>query len=143
MLADDEKWYRVSLRLMGDDLPLDAIEGKLGISPSTVGRKGEHMQGNPKRAKYETHIWVWSFPAEASVPFETQIAGILQRLQLKRDALREILALPRIEGELFLGFSSGNGQGGAIFHANLLQRVADCGLAIKLDLYPPSIDETE
>ena len=143
MLADDEKWFRVSLRLMGDTIPIDEIERMLEIAPSSIGRKGEHLQGNPKRAKYETHIWVWSFPAEPSVPFETQIADLLERLEPKKDALLEILALPKTEGELFLGFSSGNGQGGANFPANLLQRVANCGLSICLDLYPPTIDETE
>jgi hypothetical protein len=44
-------------------------------------------------------------------------------------------------GELFLGFGSGNGQGGADFSPLLLKRIGECGLMLSLDLYPPSIDE--
>ena len=67
--------------------------------------------------------------------------GLLNTLEPKVDALKEILSLPDVEGDLFLGFGSGNGQGGAIFSPELLRRVAECGLSLSLDLYPPDIDE--
>ena len=64
-------------------------------------------------------------------------------LEPKLGALKEILSLPGVKGELFLGFGSGNGQGGAIFSPQLLRRVADYGLSLSLDLYPPGGDENE
>ena len=79
----------------------------------------------------------------SDVPFEEQITGLLDVMEPKLGALKEILSLPGIEGELFLGFGSGNGQGGAIFSPELLRRVADCGLSLGLDLYPPGGDENE
>ncbi len=135
MLSEDEKWYRVSLRLMGDGLPMDEIEARLGLVPSHVGRKGEP---NHRGWKHLSNVWVWRYPAEPNVEFEVQIAGLLDVLEPKVNALKEILSLPEVEGELFLGFSSSNGQGGALFSPELLRRIADCGLSVLLDLYPSS-----
>lgn len=42
---------------------------------------------------------------------------------------------------LFLGFSSGNGQGGFTLPASLLTRIAALGLDLSLDLYLPTIDK--
>jgi hypothetical protein len=132
----NEKWYKVSLRLMGDNLPVETLEEDLKLSPSYVGKRGEHINGNPKYAKNQTNVWVWNYPANSDVEFEEQIEGLLNILEPKIGALKEILAMPEVEGELFLGFSSDNGQGGAFFSPVLLRRIADCGLSVLLDLYP-------
>jgi hypothetical protein len=110
-LSEDQKWYRVSLRLMGDHLPVDDIEHRLGIAPTYVGRKGEHMRGNPRYAKHHSNNWVWRYPSSSAVPFEDQIEGLLEVLSPKIAALKEILSIEDVEGELFLGFGSGNSQG--------------------------------
>ena len=128
---------------MGDDLPVEEIESRLGLKASSFGRKGEHLQGNPKREKYRTNIWVSKRLTNSDIPFEEQIAGLLDLLELKVDALKTILSLPNVEGEMFLGFGSGNGQGGAYFSPELLAHIAKCNLSLGLDLYPPSIDEEE
>lgn len=144
VLSEDGKWYRVSLRLMGDSLPVEEIESKLGLEPSSFGRKDEHLHGDPRRAKYYTNVWVSRYLVNSDVPFEEQVAGLLDVLEPKLGALKEILSLPDVEGELFLGFgSSKSGQGGAIFSPELLRRVADYGLSLSLDLYPPGRDENE
>jgi len=135
MLSEDEKWYRVSLRLLGDGLPMNEIEAKLGLVASHLGRKGEP---NHRGWKPLSNVWTWRYPADSNVEFEEQIAGLLDVLEPKVDALKEILVLPEVEGELFLGFGSSNGQGGAFFSPDLLRRIADCGLSVLLDLYPPS-----
>jgi hypothetical protein len=140
-LSEDGKWYRVSLRLLGDGLPVADVEMMLDLTPSSVGRKGEHFRGNPRYAKHPSNVWVWKYPAESDVPFEEQIAGLLDVIEPKKSALLEILSLPGVEGELFLGFGSQNGQGGALFSPALLKRIAECGLSLDLDLYPPSGDD--
>jgi hypothetical protein len=142
-LSEDGKWYRVSLRLMGDGLALYEIESKLGLVPSHVGKKGEHHRGDPRRAKYQSNVWVWKYPAESDVPFEEQITGLLDVIEPKKSILKEILSLPAVEGELFLGYGSENGQGGAYFSPDVLKRIAECGLSLDLDLYPPGGDEDE
>ena len=69
---------------------------------------------------------------------------MLDVLEKKQAALKELLILPDVEGELFLGFSSANGQGGAHFSAALLHRIAALGLSVGLDLYPRNdVTDTE
>jgi hypothetical protein len=140
MLSESRKWYRVSLLLLGDGLPIDEIEAKLGIGASHVGRKGEP---NHRGREHLSNVWVWRYPAQSNIEFEEQIAGLIDMIEPKADALREILALPEVEGELFLGFGSANGQGGALFSPELLRRIADLGLSVSLDLYPSSAYEEE
>ena len=142
-LSEDGKWYRVSLRLMGDGLPLDDIESKLGLVPSHTGRKGDHFRGDSRRAKYQSNVWVWNNPAESDVSFEEQITGLLNVIESKKSILKEILSLPDVEGELFLGYGSQNGQGGAYLSPDILKRIAECGLSLDLDLYPPGGDEDD
>ena len=132
-MSQDKKWYRVSLRLLGDGLPLDEIEARIGLMPSHMGRKGEPTRLGWKRL---SNVWSWQYPANSDVEFEEQIEGLLNILEPKIGALKEILAMPEVEGELFLGFGSDNGQGGAFFSSALLRRIADCGLSVLLDLYP-------
>jgi hypothetical protein len=140
MLSKDRASYRVSLRLVGEGLPLDEIETKLGLVPSHVGREGESFHG----LKHLSNVWLWRYPAESTVEFEEQIPGLLDVLEPRIDALKEILSLPEVEGELILGFRSSNGQGGALLSPELLRRIADCGLSVLLDLYPSSsYEETE
>lgn len=136
MLKEDERWFQVSLRFMGDALPVDEISLILAIKPSHIGRKGENINNNPRYARYETNIWSWTFTKNSSVNFEEQISELLDVLETKAQALLQILALPNVEGELFLGFGSSNGQGGAHFPASFLQRIAVLDLNINLDLYP-------
>ncbi len=143
MLSKDGKWYRVSLRLNGDGLPVEEIELRLGLAASSFGRKGDYLYGNPRYARHQTNVWVSEYLVNSDVPFEEQITGLLDLLEPKIDALKEILSLPGIEGELFLGFGSKHGQGGAIFSPALLKRVAECGLSLSLDLYPSSGYEGE
>lgn len=110
-------------------------------APKKIGKKGDHINGNPQRAKYTTNIWVSSYLTSSNVQFETQIGLLLDVLESRIESLREILLLPDVQGDLYLGFSSGNGQGGDYFSHNLLQRIVNSGLSVTLDLYPPSIDE--
>ncbi|OCQ99990.1 hypothetical protein BCD64_02600 [Nostoc sp. MBR 210] len=132
MLSEDEKWYRVRLRLVGDNLSIKEIEVKLGLKTS-----------RRLRDKNSTHYWISESLTDSDVSFEEQITLMLNILEPRIKALKEILSLPSIEGDLFLGFSSGNGQGGAFLSTELLRRIADCGLALTLDLYPPTVDETD
>lgn len=138
MLPIDENWSRVSLYFCGDGLPFEEIETKLGINPSDAGRKGETV--GRIGGKRLSDVWSWLYPVNSDVDFETQVSGILDVLEPKKEALKEILALPNIEGYLLLAFSFKWGQGGGLFSNQLLKRITDCGLSLCLDVYP-SFDE--
>jgi hypothetical protein len=140
-LENDEKWYRVSLRFFGEQLDLDVVTAAVGMEPSSAGRKGEHIRGNPRYAIHRTSIWVRSYDEDLESPFSIQIENFLDQFQNRADAIRALTSQPGIEAELFLGFSSGNGQGGFDLPPTLLARLADLGIGLALDLYPPTSDE--
>ena len=139
--SDNGKWYRVSLRLMGDALPIDEIEESLGLEPTDKNAKGSRHKVTGERRR--TNIWVWSTSHDSNVPFEKQIYDLLEVVEAKKEILKAIIQRPGIEGELFLGYGSDNGQGGAYISVEVLKRVADCGLSLSLDLYPPPGDSED
>ena len=141
MLDDDQKWYRVSLRFLGDDLDLAAVTSALGLKPDVADRIGEHIGGNPRYATYETNVWVYRYTEDDGLTFNEQLSEFITRLEGRGHAVRELAARPGVTAELFLGFSSGNGQGGFTLPAPLLTRITDLGLDVTLDLYPPTVDE--
>src|SRR5437867_4489195 len=141
MLDDDQKWYRVSLRFLGDDLDLTAVTSLLGLEPDVTGRVGDHIGGNPRYAMYETNVWVYRYTENEGVTFDNQLSEFITRLERRAKSLRELAAQPGVTAELFLGFSSGNGQGGFTLPVSLLTRIASLGLDVTLDLYPPTVDE--
>jgi hypothetical protein len=115
MLDDNQKWYRVSLRFLGDDLDIAAVTRALGLKPDVVGRIGEHIGGNPRCATYDTNVWVYRYTDDDGLTFNEQLSGFITRLEGRGDSVRELAARPSVTAELFLGFSSGNGQAGSRF----------------------------
>jgi hypothetical protein len=136
--ADDQRWYRVSLRLIGDALPEpQEVEALLRLPTSFCGRKGRHIRDNPRYAIYPTNIWGWDITCDPAIPFEDQLEGALDMLESRFAELRRLLALPGVQARLVLGFGSESGQGGAWFEAGTLARIARLGLGLDIHLYPP------
>ena len=138
-MTDDEKWYRVSLRAGGSDMEPDEWTKSLELAPRYSALAGEHIRQNPRYARHRTSIWTHDVTGDdPSVPFADQIPPLLDHLEARSAQLARLLARGDVEAQLFLGFSSGNGQGGAFFSPDLVARIGSLGLAISLDLYPPS-----
>ena len=138
MLNDDQKWYKVSLRFFGEGLDVSSVAAKVGVKPDLVGRVGEHYRGNPRYALYETNLWVHRYTDDDALPFCDQLTELVTRLEERSDSIRALTSAPGVGGELFLGFSSGNGQGGFTLPVELLTRISALGLDLSLDLYPPT-----
>ena len=145
MADDDEKWFRVSLRLFGDTLDPVEVSELLQISADTIGIKGVARTGKNNRtyAPYETNFWLYCSRADSGIGFDEQIRSLFEILGDRVEQLRTLLRNPEIEGELFCGFSSVSGQGGDTIRTTTLKRAADAGLALSLDLYPPGIADEE
>jgi len=145
MLDDDKKWFRVCLRLYGDSLDPNSINGLLGISADKIGIKGVARTGKNNRtyAPYRTNIWLYQSKLHHEVGFEEQINSIFLALGGKAELLSKLLNTPGVDGEFFCGFGSGNGQGGDVITPATLRQIADAGLSFSLDLYPPSIPDNE
>lgn len=141
MKNEDRHYYWATFRLSGDSLPIADIEAKLELTAASVGEKGlplNRFKSPSLNIPLETNIWCAEELADNDIPLEEQIELYLEKLESKKEFLKEILSLPDVEGEFFLGFSSANGQGGAYFSRELLKRISDLNLSISLDLYPPS-----
>jgi hypothetical protein len=143
MVEQKQTWCRVTLRLMGDALPVDEVAKVLSLTPYRLGRKGEPMGGKVGRTNYETNIWRWTFPAESHVRVEEQIGEVLEAVESKEAEWERLVSRPGVRAELFVGYGSENGQGGFELSPTMLHRLAGCGLWLNLDLYPPTLDEVE
>ena len=141
MVADNAKWFRVSLRVMGDGFDPMSLAEQLGLTPDVVGIKGQRRVGKNGReyAPYETNIWCHEVKVSSDTSFDGQIRLLFQQLGNRVDQLRALSATNGVEAEVFCGFSSGSGQGGDIIQPGTLKLLADTGLSLSLDLYPPDV----
>lgn len=143
MADDNRKWFRVSLRFVGDELPVDEISEWLGVDADVISRKGQRIRGNPRYGLYPTNVWGWQPLGSQSEGFEAQILPILDLLEAKPQALAKIKSFSGVKTELFLGFASSNGQGGGFISSNTLFRIGALGINLELDLYPPEERESK
>ncbi|MHA3772104.1 DUF4279 domain-containing protein [Verrucomicrobiota bacterium sgz303538] len=142
---ENGKWFRVGLKLMGDALDPTAVGGALGLRADVIGIKGERRRGKSGRvyAPYETNLWIHYHESPDNVPFEIQIEELFSALGPRVSVLKEHCMRENVFGELSLGFSSENGQGGDTLSRSTVRRIAEAGLSIWLDLYPPQTEEDE
>jgi hypothetical protein len=138
MSRDDAKWCVITLRLFGLQLPLGEIEGRLDLVPSHIGQSGDFVGGKPGSAKYDCDMWNHTYTTDASIPLDEQLEQFVGELERRRAPFVELCENFDIDAELFIGFSSTNGQGGAHFSERLLSRISVLHLGITLDLYPPN-----
>ena len=141
MLAEDEKWYEVSLRIAGDDLVPDRVTETLRLQPERIGMRGEPMTSHPRSARYRQNVWIWRATVDSAVGFEEQFLRALPLVESRAAELRQITGEAGVESYWFLGFGSGNGQGTATLSPSTLGRLAALGLEVVLDLYPDFLNE--
>jgi len=125
---------------MGDGLLVDAIEERLELTPSSVRKKGQSYKDNPAFGRCQTNVWLWRNPDASDVPLGEQITSLLDVLEPKKDILKEMVAAPQVEAQLFLGVCSAKGTAAMYLPNALLQRIAKLGLSVDFDLYLPADD---
>jgi hypothetical protein len=136
----EDRMFSVSLRLSGDGLVPSRLNDELGLTAEIIGLKGEPRKGLNGRhyAPYETHLWVYSLPEGEQEGFEEPIGRLFTLLGDRGvQRLQALAAQEDVEAELLCGYSSMSGQGGCSLAASTLKKIADSGLALTLDLYPP------
>jgi hypothetical protein len=132
-----EKWASGSLRICSDTLTPQQVSAALGIQPDSSFDKGSlSSPRNPQSHRRETSVWLLTSGLGNDRWLDEHVAALVQRLEGKNDALRELSA--SCEAELLLGFGSENGQGGCTIPFGLLTAVGQLGLDLVLDLYPPT-----
>ena len=90
---------------------------------------------NPNNLRKQNFYCVTSaFPTSESM--EKHLEFIINTFESKKAGLQELLKSSEVG--ICCGFSSGNGQGGFVLSPELLLRIANIGVPLSLDLYPPS-----
>lgn len=140
---EDRKWFTVCLRIMGDALDPAQVEPLLGLKPDCTGLKGVPRTGRQGRtyAPYETNLWVFREEAGPGDGFDQLIRKLFARLGPNLPALQAWSATPGIEVELFCGYGSASGQGGDTLQPGTIKMLADAGVALTLNLYPPGLED--
>ncbi|MBL8591141.1 MAG: DUF4279 domain-containing protein [Devosia sp.] len=121
----------VSLRFSGDDLDPAQIARVLGGQPEIAYRKGEPMGGG--RGIGRTGLCSFGVPRESPGDLDRQIGRLLDGLSSDLEIWRE-LAL-RYRGEFFIGLFLKDGNEGLGLEALTLERLAQRGLRVDLDIY--------
>ena len=130
----EQKWSRAALRISGDTLRPDQITAILGLEPTQSGVKGERFSTRHSATR-RTSFWLLESPLADSLPLTDHLGWLLDLIEPKHDLIGSLGEKWRVE--FFCGFSSENGQGGVTFDPSLLHRLAQLGIPLVLDLYPP------
>jgi Domain of unknown function (DUF4279) len=118
-----EKWTRASFRVITTSIAPTDITEQLAMEPTEVSER-------PTRPR----AWILDSGLRSARSAEEHIEALLEKLRPHEAALH---GLDADHLEVFLGFSSDNGQGGMVIDARLLGELARLGIDLVLDLYPP------
>jgi hypothetical protein len=135
-----DKWARASLRITSETLNCDAITEALKTQPSFAANKGDPVsRHSPRSGVRDLSTWVLESGAGTGDSLEAHLAALLPFLEEHSSQLDQLRSECTLE--ISCGFSSGNGQGGFVIENDALAKVAQAGLDLVLDLYPPEREE--
>jgi hypothetical protein len=122
----------VSLRFFDDHLDPDELTQILGIEPSIAYQKGDIFRGKTYDKIYE--IGSWRLRGKRSqVELEEQINQLLDKLPSDLDVWRSMTS--RFQADLFCGLWMKRLNRGLNLEVATLQKIAERGLSIGLDVY--------
>jgi hypothetical protein len=134
-LKDDSRWSKAAFCIYGDALQLDEINKNLGLQATNSGLKGGRPSKHPGARPLRTSIWMLNCPLDDHLPLQDHLKWLLDTLEPRLYIIRGIVM--QYDTKLICGYSSEHGQGGCTINAALLDRLANLGVPLVLDLYPP------
>jgi hypothetical protein len=132
---DDSRWSKASFCVYGDTLQPEEINRDLGFQATNSGLKGERQSKFPRARPLRTSIWILDSPLDDHLPLQDHLKWLIDALEPKLDVVRGIAS--QYDVRFFCGYSSEHGQGGCTFDVALLERIANLGVPLVLDLHPP------
>ena len=133
LVVEDSKWARASLRVVSSTLAPKAIEQAFGVDSDSSYAAGDAVSKRGGLRTFNGFFLESGLPTNR--PLNEHLEALLSRISPFEVALREN---PELHADIFCGFSSTNGQGGFTLATELLDRLADLGLPVTFDLYPPA-----
>ncbi len=126
---------RCTLRISSSALSTADIARKLAMSPTKSYEKGEPL-GADQRKTRDQSLALFESDALPNAPLQEHIAAVLKSLAHRESVLEELSRECSVD--LFCMYSSVSGQGSCELDPHLLRELADRGLPLVIDLYPPS-----
>jgi hypothetical protein len=122
----------ITLRFFGDDLDPDELTQLLGVEPSIAYRKGDILRGKQHDRIYD--IGSWRLKGEKSeMGLEDKINRLLDKLPSDLEMWNDLTR--KFQVDLFCGLWMKRWNRCLDFEAVTLQRMAERGLSIGLDIY--------
>jgi hypothetical protein len=134
-LKDDSRWSKAAFCIYGDTIQPNEMNRDLSIEATNSGLKGERQSKYPRARPLRTSIWILNSSLDEHLPLQDHLKWLLDALEPKLEVVRGIAK--QYDAKLICGYSSEHGQGGCTFDAALLDRLANLGIQLVLDLYPP------
>lgn len=123
---------QVCLRIVGDDLDPDIVSTLLDCPPTKAYRKGEVISGVRANRTAPTGIWILHGLEEGEDELEGEISRLLDRVSAEPASWA---VLTPFRKNVFCGLYLAAWNRGCAISAGLMQRLAERGLDLDLDIY--------
>ncbi|SRR5579883_559086 len=138
--SGSQKWARGSIRIISESMTAQEISDAVGLQPTRMVEKGTQAQTRSgKGAIWTASTWLLDSGLPSTAPGEEHVETLVRILESREETIGQLAARCRIE--LFIGYSSDNGQGSLVFDHGILRRLAQLPVDIVLDLYPPTAED--
>jgi hypothetical protein len=129
------KKSRCTLRISSRSMDVADIVRTVGMQPTKAYEQGDPISVTTKRPRDQALVlFEGNVPPEADL--QEHVAAMVEVLKPRHANLSRLAGECSID--LFCMFASGSGQGSLEFSPALLKNLADLGLPIIIDLYPPA-----
>lgn len=122
-----------SIRFVGRDLDPAELTRRLGAAPRTARFADDPENKARDAAGLPVGIWAATRPTRRGLAPETLLDELLDSLTQDLDVWRELGA--RFRGDAFCGLFLSNSGRGPELSPRMLQRLAERGLSLDLDIY--------
>ena len=129
-------WFCISLQIHAEDLDPDKVTRLLSVEPDRAQRKGVPMPLRGDRLPHVPWIGMWSIdlrPQQApGCAVEIAITRVLDRITVPLDVWHQARAGARVR--IFVSLTLDDGNRGFRLEPALLQRAADLGITLDVDI---------
>lgn len=125
----------VTIRFFGDDLRPEELTQRLGKMPTRAHAKGDELRSKSGTRIARTGLWNLTLEGDAPDDFETLLTQLLD--QLSSDCSIWLNLSERYAGNLFIGLFMGSSNAGFEISCNVVESIAQRGLALHFDIYDP------
>ena len=128
---------KCALRVSSKTTSVTEIQAKIGAEPSRVFRPSDPVsKANPTPRGVSLALFESGAPPDA--PLDEHIARVLQISRRQTDGIDALRATCDID--VFCMYASESGQGSCELSPTLLRELANLGVPLVIDLYPPTLD---